>query len=141
MCEILVIAHDKTNPNDTVKDAKLYKRGDVVVVVEDGHPWGDKDRSLALFRIVKLPNVTPSEASMWLGREPETNPRQPSRMLQRRLWTLDLTLLPPTFVTDDARTEHAATLSLNFAAIQARAMRKTPRVDPSILGPTDPNVF
>lgn len=41
--EILVKAEDHTHP-DPVKDRRgAYKKGDVVVVKPDGHPWGTKE--------------------------------------------------------------------------------------------------
>ena len=42
MCELLVKAKDGFNL-DPVKDLGRYKRGDIVVVMPDGHTWGTKE--------------------------------------------------------------------------------------------------
>jgi len=42
MAEILVRLKNNTH-SDPIKDRMCYKRGDVVVVMPDGHPWGSSE--------------------------------------------------------------------------------------------------
>lgn len=59
MAEILVRWTDNTHA-DPAKDAWCYKRGDVVVVMPDGHEWGRKEGP-PHFRVVKLVGVAVDE--------------------------------------------------------------------------------
>lgn len=85
MAEILVKAVDATNP-DPVKDAAgCYKRGDPVVIMPDGHPWG-REEGLPKFWIVKVPGATVAQLQQYvdalLAADGETRVR-------RRAWSLD----------------------------------------------------
>ncbi len=42
MAELLIRLKDNTHP-DAVKDRMCYKRGDIVVVMPDGHQWGSAE--------------------------------------------------------------------------------------------------
>lgn len=90
MCEILVRVIDKTNPGDPYLDAKCTKRGDVISVQRDGWPWGVQEQLNPDWRIVKIPGVSVDDVASLLAPEPETDPQNPSRMLQSRLFRLDL---------------------------------------------------
>lgn len=89
MAELLVRVVDKTNP-DPVFDAKLSKRGDVIAVCPDGWKWGVEEIANPDWRIISVPGVDPDDFSGLLAAEPETNPNEPSRMLQFRAFRLDL---------------------------------------------------
>jgi len=52
MAELLIRLKNNTNP-DPVKDRMCYKRGDVVVVMPDGHPWGNSE-GLPDFAVVSV---------------------------------------------------------------------------------------
>ncbi len=89
MAELLVRRTDKTHP-DPYMDAKQTKRGDVICVQPDGWPWGTKELANPDWIILLVPGVSPEDLSGLLAAEPETNPAQPSRMLQPRAFKLDL---------------------------------------------------
>ena len=56
MCEILIKAIDAEHP-DPIKNARgCYKKGDPVVIFEDGHEWG-KEEGLPKFWVLKIPGV------------------------------------------------------------------------------------
>lgn len=89
MAELLVRVVDKVGP-DVYADAKLTKRGDVIVVCMDGWAWGTEELGNPAFRILRIPGVEPDALSWLLVGEPESNPQQPSKTLQRRAFKLDL---------------------------------------------------
>jgi len=90
MCEILLRVASKVNEKDVYLDTKLTKRGDVIVVKEDGWMWGKEELTNPDWRILCLPHVTVSDASAWLAPEFDTDPTQPSKTLQRRQFRLDI---------------------------------------------------
>src|ERR1043166_9865558 len=51
--ELLIKAVDASHANP-VKDQGCYKRGDVVIVMPDGHPWG-REEGPPTFLVVKVP--------------------------------------------------------------------------------------
>lgn len=136
MAEILIRVADKVH-SDPARNAQCTKRGDVIVVCEDGHVWGEAEKTSPFWRIVSLPNVTVSEASMWLGPEPQVDIVAPSRMVQRRLWTLDLATLfaaAPDALADDTRRAAKVVFAGRFAQIQGAATRKPVLDDPRNVG-------
>lgn len=93
MAELLVMNVDRVNPDDIYKDAKLYKRGDVVVVCPDGWPWSETERTGPDFAIVKIPGMKVEEALDFLEPEKDADPSSPSKTLQRRAVKVDLDAL------------------------------------------------
>lgn len=82
----MAVSH--THP-DASKDASgCYKRGDLVVVMEDGHPWG-RGEGLPTFVRVKIPGVPASRVRRYLAEDLVTDQftGQPTRR-RRRLWRL-----------------------------------------------------
>lgn len=118
MCELLVRVVDKFN-DDPYLDAQCSKRGDVIVVVEDGHAWGREELSNPDWTIVKVPGVSALDASAFVAREPNES-EQPNYMLQKRAFSFDLTKQP----TD-------------LQSLLAAKVRKPALEDPNILGAND----
>jgi hypothetical protein len=100
MCELLVRVVDKIG-DDPYHDSKCSKRGDVIVVMPDGHQWG-RAELLDPFLVLRLPLVSSAAGESFLGREHDTDPTNPSLTLQRRAFRLDLDALPsdPSAMTD-----------------------------------------
>lgn len=89
MAEILIKSTDATNA-DPAKDALCYKRGDPVLVMDDGHLWSPGELDLRVFYIIKLPGVPASALQKYL--EPEYDDpaslglmREP-QIIRRRRW-------------------------------------------------------
>ena len=61
MCELLVCLNDTS---DDPTDARP-RRGDVVVIMEDGHHWGKKE--LTNFKLVKFPGIMADQFGALLG--------------------------------------------------------------------------
>jgi len=50
------MARDNTSP-DPIKNNQLYKKGQVVCIQADGHPWARGELDTSVFNIIKLPGV------------------------------------------------------------------------------------
>lgn len=92
ICELLVRVIDKIN-DDPYHDAQCTKRGDVIVAMPDGWEWGRAEISDPQYTIVKLPGVSLEVGESFLGREFNTDPANPSAVLQRRAFRLDIDAL------------------------------------------------
>lgn len=137
MAELLVRVVSKTHA-DFYVDVKQTKRGDVIVVAEDGHVWGVEELSNPDWRIFKVPHVTVSAASAFLSPEPATSPDDYgpdgfARALQKRAIYLDLdaTTLPETmkvYLADSTRTQATYTIptSLKPSDIKLTREKRTP---------------
>lgn len=65
MAEILIKAVDATHP-DPVKDKRgCYKKGDPVVVMPNGHNWGNAE-CLPTFYVFRIPGLTVEEARQYI---------------------------------------------------------------------------
>jgi len=89
MAELLVRIADKVN-EDFYLNLQCTKRGDVIVVCPDGWPWGREEVNAPHWTIIKLPGVPVEEVEHLVSPEPQTDPHNPSKTLQRRMWKLDL---------------------------------------------------
>ena len=88
---MLVQVVDKKNADPYV-DVGCYKRGDVIVICPDGHPWSEAERTNPDWTILKVPGAVDRHAGLLKG-EPG-DPRL-DRMLRRRAHSIDLDA--PTF--------------------------------------------
>lgn len=91
MCEILVKAIDFTNPDPVLDALGAWKQGMPVVVMDDGHEWGDRE-GLPKFWIVKLPGVTVESALKYIATWDD--PANPNVPIKRREWVFDINSLP-----------------------------------------------
>ena len=122
MCELLIRVRDKEFA-DTYQKVKQLGRGDVVVVVENGWSWSQKELTNPDWRILKLPNILVDDVVDLLAPEENPTPGVPNRMLQRVGKRLDLShvnlasLLA--WIQDDTRAQ--PTRTVNITRAQARA--------------------
>lgn len=66
MAEVLIKAISASH-SDPVKDLRgCYKRGDIVVIMPDGHSWGAME-GLPNFVVVKIPGVSHTAAQKYLA--------------------------------------------------------------------------
>lgn len=83
MAEFLIKAVSATHA-DAVKDARgSYKRGDVVVVMPDGHPWGSSER-LPKCVVVKIPSLSVAQAQQFVESESVIDVFTAARVITRR---------------------------------------------------------
>ncbi len=59
--EMLVRVVDSVNDKDPVQDAMCLKKGDVIAVCDDGHPWSKAELSNPNWRIIREPGVPRQE--------------------------------------------------------------------------------
>lgn len=138
MSELLLRIRTKDQP-DPYLACKLLERGDVVAICEDGWAWSAAEMSNPDWRILKLPNVPVATAEAFLGPEFDTDPSNPSRMLRRRAFMVDVdnATIPAglkAWILDDTRA--APTRTINYTPAQFAALKKakTPLADPNVLG-------
>lgn len=114
MAELLIKAVDFTHPDPGEDKAGSYKRGDVVIVREDGSLWSALE-TLApnfggKFFIVELPGVSVAQIRAMEKSETQTVPVPPGtedalggptmdKVVTRRAWSLDISQLPPGIIT------------------------------------------
>lgn len=116
MAEVLVKAIDATHP-DPVKDARgCYKRGDPVVVMEDGHPWGSEE-GLPKFWIVKIPGATVEQVLQYVEELRDAG----GTRNRRRAWGVDTTRM-----TGAIRNQlnSTGTITVTLAQVQNYLVRK-----------------
>lgn len=135
MAEFLVRVVDKVN-SDIYLDSKCLKAGDVVVVCPDGWAWGKEELTNPDWRIVAIPAVSVTQAQAFLAPELDTDPTRPSRLLRRRAFRIDLTLLPAAWqawIADATRAQPIKTFSGRVAQVLALKAAKVRLVDPNAL--------
>lgn len=82
MAVLLIKAVDAVN-DDPAKDASgCYKRGDVVVVLPDGHQWGRKEGPPNFFRL-KIPGLSVAEAEELMAAEVDVEGNAITRRARR----------------------------------------------------------
>jgi hypothetical protein len=131
MAELLVRVVSKSSA-DPAQDAKLTKRGDVIIVVPDGWGWSDIERSDPQWRIFKWPSVSESEASALLTPElPVSEADVDNPLLQRRGFNLNLdaAILPAAlkaYLADDTRAQafFAVPSQVTLASIKQKKARR-----------------
>lgn len=96
MAELLIRVVDKVNA-DPALDVRCTKRGDVIVVCEDGWPWGTEERRLPIYRLLSIPGVPATELQGLTAEQPART-ADPAELRRRRHFGLDL---------DDARVTQA----------------------------------
>ena len=137
MAELLVRVVDKVNTDDPLLDVKCLKRGDVVVVCEDGHPWGHEELANPDWRILHVPDMTVSEASAWLSPERRSHPSENEHMLRRRAFAIDLdhhALSEHRPFLQDHRRRNARHV-VAAEAVRTAKHAKAKLEDPTIIGP------
>ena len=94
MAELLVKAVSAVHA-DPVKDLRgSYKRGDIVVVMPDGHAWGLQER-LPTFVVVRIPGVTVEQARRFADSEGTVDPFTAQlNVTRRRRWRIRWDNLP-----------------------------------------------
>ena len=70
--KFLVHSHQELPGEFAKKEARGWRRGDIVVVRADGHPWTDREK--VTFTLVKLPGVPVARLSEFCGPQFEENP-------------------------------------------------------------------
>lgn len=106
MAELLVMAVNRTH-NDPAKEARgCYKRGDVVLVMENGHPWGSSELKAPInggqFVVIKITDVTKAQVLQWIRNhwnclleDPHLAAIDGVTPLARRRVRIDVNLVPP----------------------------------------------
>ena len=117
MCELAVRIVDKVL-RDPYANARASKRGDVVVVVEDGHVWGAEELTHPEYTIVKVPGVPWEQALGFMAPEVDDHMASvESPMLQFRAFKFDLDAPRPT----------------DYNSLMAVKIRKPKLEDPNVL--------
>ena len=122
MAELLVRVADKTTAEDP--RALLFLRaGEVVVVCPDGWPWSEAEQTNPDWVILKLPNVTESEASAMLG--PDREFPGSGKLSLRRAFA---------FTPAQLAVLQANAASATWADLYGNRTRRSVPNDPNVLG-------
>lgn len=103
--EILLRVVDKINLDDPIKNNQCTKRGDVIVVVPDGHNWGKEELSNPDWRIIKAPNLTEAATYDFTHADLDINGNEIKR--RKHTFDFDNPILSPqilTYLADSQRT-------------------------------------
>jgi len=101
MAEFLVKLNDNTHVNPTKDQSGCYKRGDVVVVMPNGHEWG-KEEGYPKFVVVKIPGMTVAAGQKYI--EPQIQGdlvgemRDPTIITRRRKYNVLLDTAPQAMI-------------------------------------------
>lgn len=94
MAELLIRVVDKVNEQDQERDAQCMKRGDVVVIVDDGWKWSPAERKNPDWRIVSMPGIPAEKLQAYLAPEKYESPAEIGvRLLRRRAFKIDMDAL------------------------------------------------
>ena len=99
MCELLVRTVDKVNVCPYIDANHSTKRGDVIVIFEDGHEWGRAEINAPHWTIVKVPGVPRELATGFLAKEIDDDWQRPSNVLQARAFSYDLAAAPTDYAS------------------------------------------
>jgi hypothetical protein len=127
MAELLIKARDATHA-DAEKDRRgCYKRGDVVVVMDDGHEWGAKEGPPNFVRL-RIPGAARALAERLTEEQDDDDTGAPlpdeqgqRRAFRRRRWRVDLDALPAAVRTG---LQSDGVASITRVQIRSRLKRK-----------------
>lgn len=130
MAEFLVRIQDKIS-SDPYLDSKCLKRGDVVAIQPDGWAWGLAEINNPEWRILKFPLISIKNTSPFMAPEFNTDPANPSYVLRKRAFAIDLD--NPIFnqLLQDNKADNIFWLSEQ--EVFALKISKDPLEDPNIL--------
>jgi len=99
MAELLITAADNTHFDPAV-NSRLFKKGDVVTAMPDGHQWGREERNPEKFAIIRVPDLAFYEARSFcvpdFEPKPGNMPVAPSPGIRRaRRFMIDENRLAP----------------------------------------------
>lgn len=124
MAELLVRTVDKVNPKDPEKDAQCLKRGEVVVIMPDGHPWSQRERNNPDWQLVQIPGMSVEDANIKFTQPPFVDPKiageEAMRNRKRRAIKIDLDALVAHAEFDKYRSDPEA--STKVLALSAETM-------------------
>lgn len=68
MAEALVMANsDYTHPDPDIDRRGVHKRGDIIIIKPDGHPWGGAELDTNKFFIISVPDSWLTDANEYGG--------------------------------------------------------------------------
>lgn len=126
MSEWLVRTVDKVNEEDPHLDAQCFKRGDVIVICEDGWPWSEAERANPEWTILKFPGVSVEAVDSFLGPEINSDPKDKKPLLRRRAFMVNL---DHQVIGSASRSHGVSTLNLDGIDVRWLRVRKDKKVE------------
>ena len=89
MAEILIMNRDNTHQDPTKNETSCWKKGDIVFIADDNHPWGKEELNEEIFKIIKIPGSITAMIRMF--RQPWITQKDTAdeMLLRRSLWRYD----------------------------------------------------
>jgi hypothetical protein len=85
MAELLIMLKNNVHPDPDIDKRGCYKRGDIVLVMNDGHMWGPKE-GLPIFFILKIPDLNPEVVRKYTDSEYLFGPNDPEVARRRKFF-------------------------------------------------------
>lgn len=132
--ELLLRVVDKINPDCHYMDAACHKAGDVIVIVPANWQWGKAEISNQEWVILYVDGPQ-EQLQQLLSPEVDTDPQNPSLVLQRRGFRIDFAKLPKRYRNANRKAGMVKRWGMfSLAEIEAVRYRVQPRSDANILG-------
>lgn len=132
MCRIVVWAKPGNDHPDPLIDARKFKRGMVVDILEDGQEAGKEIESGSWWRIIEVPGEPASQFGDLLGGDPEFNSElfaALNPLPRKRVQRLDLDA-----IESAAGAKQAGPITLTRSAVTVLAKPSLRRDNPNVIG-------
>lgn len=138
----LLICIENKRGKDLKQTTQLPDRGDVIHIAGDDHVWGREEVKHPFFRVIRVPDITETEARALLAPEPDHH----EHVSRSRAFRLDLDILAEEhhefFCLDsDHCHESKGVLSLSLDTIRKIKVRKKIIANPNVIGPLRTNII
>lgn len=144
MSELLVRVEDKTHADERM-DVGLTKSGDIIVIRDDGWPWGTEERARPFWRLIRVLDLPANEEARLTT--PEIRDSSPAHLPQKRAVKLDFDLLSPLLKIAILQPRGAhEPIEVSYNEIKSAFVVKEKRFDASIavenrIGEEDSNII
>jgi hypothetical protein len=130
-----VLQYRSETTGDPYVDCQRLQPGDVIDYRPDGWQWSELELTNPDWRLFRIPGISDAESGSLLTEEP--GDRITNRMLQRRAFFIDLSVMPlsdavQAYINDDSRT--IPIIDIPLASARPFVQPRVPLSDPNVIG-------